>query len=274
MSICIHGTLVIVIPTKDGLIFAADSRSTISGQHFDNREKIKLVKNHDNFVFSITGTSEFISAPPQLDYELSEWLLVAPKEFDGAEIISNLLAQETTINNNNLLAIANSFNSEISRFLNSKPEIKSQYLGNELCRVVLASYDFNKSYSIIGTFVISISSSGIINFEKNEISELSKKDKLVIKFYGEDEYVLNNVLNLNSLGRNFLNYDTRELFTTLKFIKQMSYLQAAKFSYSVINATSETSKLIPIPSGNGIGGIPNIFLINGKDKPKKITYKK
>lgn len=103
------GTLVIMIPTKDGIIAAADSRTTIGGKFYDVRKKLHTILD-SNIIFTITGTAEFIPGAPS-GVDISEWLIKAPALYNGNKMLEKYLSntKHTSINNSFLVEISKAF---------------------------------------------------------------------------------------------------------------------------------------------------------------------
>src|SRR5437588_3979742 len=86
------GTLVVVIPTRDGLVVAADSRSTVLGQNFDGAEKLQLANTETPILVTITGTSDFANMPPP-GVSLIDWMPNATYNYRGTAFVVSYLGK-------------------------------------------------------------------------------------------------------------------------------------------------------------------------------------
>ena len=58
------GTLIVGVPTSDGLVIAADTRRTMNGLACDFGTKLYVPKNLPSTVFGFTGLSGFYAIKP------------------------------------------------------------------------------------------------------------------------------------------------------------------------------------------------------------------
>jgi hypothetical protein len=90
------GTLVLFIPTKDGLVVAADSRSNINlgtaiPRHCDTAIKIIPLKNHDRAVITVAGTDKSYALNGAKLPDLCKYLQSAVPILDMPQIVANYL---------------------------------------------------------------------------------------------------------------------------------------------------------------------------------------
>ncbi len=90
------GTLILFIPTKDGLVVGADSRSNINlgtaiPTHCDTAVKIIPLKNYDRAVITVAGTDRSYPLPSGNLPDPCTYLQSAVPILDMPAIISNYL---------------------------------------------------------------------------------------------------------------------------------------------------------------------------------------
>jgi hypothetical protein len=81
-SSLVAGTLVVVAPSRDGLIVAADSRARIDGAVCDSYHKITEPDRPDRTVFVVLGRSIYLEPPPSGLPEPCTYLRQAPRLYD------------------------------------------------------------------------------------------------------------------------------------------------------------------------------------------------
>ena len=131
-----------VIPTREGVVVAADSRTTVAGKYFDNREKLHFLKGDPSVAFALTGTSEFIPFPP-LGVNLRKWVDTAEPEFEGSQIIASHLESNWNgeLSDESLRQIATAFGKAVYEFYVRRPNALRPFLGKDLCRFVMIQFD-------------------------------------------------------------------------------------------------------------------------------------
>jgi hypothetical protein len=90
------GTLVLFIPTKDGLVVAADSRSNVNlgtaiPRHCDTAIKIIPLKNHERAVITVAGTDQSYPLNGAKLPDLCKYLQSAVPILDMPQIVANYL---------------------------------------------------------------------------------------------------------------------------------------------------------------------------------------
>ncbi|MBL7074245.1 hypothetical protein ISS37_03285 [candidate division KSB1 bacterium] len=263
------GTLIVIIPTQDGIVIAGDSRSTVGGSYIDGQEKICFVENIVDLSFTMTGFTRANPPPPQ-NVGLLSWYEEAPLLYDGKKIMHSYLKEHKTdqINENFLMNLSRILIDTLTKYFNQSPAGKETFKGNDICKPVIVKYDYVNNWSTVATFEIAFNSIGALTLKNISIETLSASDKRCLYLFGEVDYVINNVFN--GEGREFLVSNFNELYDKPIFIGDMKSENASIIAKSIIDATSKISGIIPIPSGIGIGGTPSIYLIDGKNNPKRI----
>ena len=124
----------------------------------------------------------------------------------------------------------------------------SRYLGQNMFRAAIVSYDAQRETGLVGSFIIRVDSMGALALGNVEWHELLKADKTFddLYYFGETEYVEQFVFKL---GQRFLG-PYKGLFG--KTVSQTSLPDATSAALSLIIATEETAKIITPP--HGIGG--------------------
>lgn len=120
---------------------------------------------------------------------------------------------------------------------------------------------------MIGKFLIEVAEDSNLAASGIEVERLSQEELRYIGRYGEQEYVDEHVLK--GAGRKYLPMSLAKHWDGTEKIRDMSSASASIIVAAVIDATAETSKIIPISTG--VGGRPRIFLLDGKSSPKDLS---
>lgn len=254
------GTLVIMIPTKDGIVCSADSRTTVKGQYFDVRKKLHAIPRL-NIVFTITGTATFLPAPP-VSAELGEWIKKVQPLYDGAKIIQQhlLKTKPKSIDKPFLTKLSATFIQSLKSFFDERPGTALRFHNKELCRVVVAQYKPATCESTFGTFAVSVTEKNEVTVTHLPVEKYLPTDLKVYKVYGEDDYLISQVFK--GKGRQYLRENFFEIAQRSKTISKLSHLDAAYLAHSMITAASRMSEIVRPKSG--IGGEVQLLLIRGK----------
>jgi len=242
------GTLVLVIPTRDGIVAAADSRGAVRGQFYDGRKKLHTAPTIPPTVFAITGTADFPNAiqpgvPPE------DWSYA----FRSHESVSPCLVQdrEFVLTPGRMRDIGEALALSVGNFLTRSGKLE-EFTGRDVCRLVLCQPDAATGDSLYGSVAINMSSTGTVSLSGPRFERYLLDGYGYVERIGEGSY-LNEVV-LNGPGRQFLTNEALSLMTSPYRIEDIDSREAAAIATAVIQAAEYTTKLSPILSGSGIGG--------------------
>ncbi|MCX5884508.1 MAG: hypothetical protein NT096_01110 [Proteobacteria bacterium] len=256
------GTLVVIVPTKDGLIAAADSRSTFSGKYFDIAKKLNILSGL-NTIFSITGRSDFFPSPPP-GVDLEEWLTKTPKLYSGNLVVEQYLREHKlkSLNDAHLKKLAEHYVASLNDFFSNRPDAPYPYQGKELCLVIIGQYNPKSRQSLLATFLVSVTTQGTAEYYGLLIQTYKRNDEVKYRGFGETNYCNKQVLE--GPGKKFLDKEFFDILQRAKRISQLGYSEGAFLASSIITAASKMAEIVPPPSG--IGGNVQVILIDGKSK--------
>jgi hypothetical protein len=271
LPIPVSGTLVVIVPTADGLIVAADSRTSLLGTTCDGQYKITELRRPKRTVIAVTGEVAFIAPPGAEVQDMCGYLKSAPHMLDFSSAIKSYLERKNVDPFKlSLDELGAECVKEVERFRRIYPLVFEQYIGNEIFSVVIASYDPRSKNSLVLNFVIRIDAATrkveAARFTRNLISQQSRRG---VWSYGETDYLNKNVFG--GIGRGFLTSDTRSFILVDKPVSEARLEQAIAAATNIIDATSLTTQIIPSPSG--IGGPVDIVLLGKKRRPEQIRWK-
>ncbi len=261
----VQGTLVVMIPTNEGVIIASDSRSSISGSTiFDDVQKISVINKSTAFI--ITGTFEILPKPPT-GISVRDWVIDAPRLFSFEEVAEKyLMNNQASLSNQYIEAIATVLIQKLSEFINQHPENSTHLKGRNLCQLVIAQYDALTKASHFGHLKVCVSTSGDAKTTETWIKTYSSLDEPPFLRFGESDYLNNEVLSSN--GKYLLPQRFHQIGQNAKRIELLSLQDGAFMAYTLIEAASEQAKIVPPKTA--IGGPTYVILINGINEPTRL----
>jgi len=271
-DILIRGTLVVVIPINDGIVIAADSRSSDERNKkvfWDNADKIKFIPGNLEIAFTLTGLSKVYAPQPDSITDLSEWQEKGTTLWNGKKIIGDFLKSYdlNQINNELLKEVGNVLTTSLEKLIKTSNNKLVQFKGKEVSQFVIIRYDPQLHRSTIATLKVKRQIQGDFVSEDISIQSFSKDNKRTMDIYGEGEYALKYVINDNT--RQFLRDEFYNLWNSLTYIEEMTLDNATILATLLINATSSATYIIPTQTGVTIGGAIQVFFINGLVRPKR-----
>ena len=93
LLVCIpaHATLAVVIPTRDGIVVAADSRLTFMGSQCDGAFKILIPAQPTRTAVIVTGDGLFLQPSPAKLSNPCDSLISAPRFLDIGSVVTDYL---------------------------------------------------------------------------------------------------------------------------------------------------------------------------------------
>ncbi len=267
--ITLGGTLIVIIPTRDGVVVASDSLASVGGVSVPNRGKLHTVPGSARTVFTITGTATFVSPPPSTT-DLVTWVQRAEPMFSGDEIVGGVLSQtgDTDVTEPLLHLVGESLVKGFTAFFQRSQDVQRIFAGEDICLPLIVQFDAKIGHTKIARLVIRANSEGEPLTAQHTIDDIAPNDPRYIGTFGETDYVNENVLRPGSVGWPHLGPGFLELWNGPTLAREMIPENAAKIAARVIHATEEASRVVPIKTA--VGGKPVVMLVNGKDPPRLI----
>jgi hypothetical protein len=256
------GTLVVVVPANGGIIVAADTRSTVGGVYCDGVEKLSIPKLRKNTAVFETG--EGIQLPPRGHSQPLDDICRYAKSATPLLDMRAFLVQRVDAKPNEVLTkiemqeIAQESLSKVMEYAHKYETSHplAVYLGQDMFRAGIVSYDLKREIGSFGTFVVRIDDHGIPVLGDVDWNEFPKSEKIFVFYLGETEYV--NQYVLSSAQQTLNSYNA----LTGKTVLQTSLSDAISAALSLITATEETTKIMQPPTG--IGGPIDVITITEK----------
>jgi hypothetical protein len=257
------GTLAIFLPTRDGLVVAADRRQTPRGIFCDGVNKILIPNGMPRTVVVITGYVSLQDTSRISDAELCKYLAETPAPIDfGRTALKFLEARRAALKELDGRAFADQIYADIMPYLqagNLRP-----FFGTRLAQIVIADFDPDTKASTILALGIDLDWNGNFLLQPLPVSERTNvrgttfelSDTRAALPFGEVEYYKQNVIA--GFGARFLGEAYHEFLQKEK-ISDVDTQLGRTVAQNLIEAASNATKAIAAPSG--IGGGVSIALI-------------
>lgn len=245
----LSGTLVTFVPFREGLVCAADSRSTLpQGEYIDSATKLK----HDSTthtLYTVTGKSTFYDIPRSLKpTALNVRTLMSSEEpcFDASMVIESVLPKRFSLLNQ---AFIDPIREKVSQAFNDFADrYGQQRLQGEIFQVVLAQYNPRNKLSTLASFKVVMNNNVGIYLTETEFITKGTLDPATHLSYGEVEY-LNSVVFTK--GRHHFPLDFFKLTATLPRIQDLGQPVALYLARGIIQAAISMAEVEPPASGIG-----------------------
>jgi hypothetical protein len=265
------GTLVVLVPSADGLVVAADSRISLFGATCDSQYKITELTRPKRTVVAVTGDMAFIKPPDDGVHDVCGYLQSAPRMLDIPALIKRSLERKSSDPFKlSLEDLGSECVQAVQRFRESSPLALEPYIGREIFSVVIASYDPRSKTSLVMNFVVRIdAASHRVEADRFTRIPIPPQDRRGVWSYGETDYLNRNVFG--GIGRKYLTGPTLDFILADQLVANVRLDQAVSVAVNVIEAAGRTTQLVPSPSG--IGGPIDIVLLGQKRQPQQIQWK-
>ncbi|MCW2219504.1 hypothetical protein M2232_003036 [Bradyrhizobium japonicum] len=255
------GTLVVIAPSRDGLVFASDTRLTVDvGSFCDGHTKILEPSPPKRLLLAVTGRRGFHPLDRMFAKDICEYVRTTPREFDFGLVAKAYIEgsnNQIDLKTFDMLALGNYCAVELQKYFASQPAYVPRTNADAFtAHIVLASYDPENQIAIVRSVLLNVNAQNInIEVSLNEHYGVDSEASPVL--VGEQPYVLAHVLPvINSFE---ISESTREAlgsFPIMKFkrVGDTSINEAIALASDLINATSQRTNVVPAPSGVG-GGV-------------------
>jgi hypothetical protein len=271
LSLGPHGTLVVMIPTRDGLVVAADSRSTVNSLTCDEVYKIVVVPRRERTVLAVTGTGVFLPIRKEQPTDLCRFIREEKPLLD-----IETLAQEFLSKGRGDLAPGEVY-SLGSACVSATREFQAKYrrlqplaraAGKAIYTVVIGMYNPSQRAATITYFKVIIGPEDLLpRLDAPQQVRVFESDVLATYSFGETDYVAKHV---GAVADRYLG-DYISLLNKRKIVGDVSVAEARRAAFSLIYASSRATEIIP--SESGIGGPIDIVLLGTPPRPLKLDWK-
>ena len=274
MLVCLtsaaHATLAAIVPARDGLAVAADSRLSFMGASCEGGAKILIPPRPARTVVVVTGDSFFVAPPPAGTHDACRYLAGAPSLLDIGSIVLKALQGQSGNDSAgvNFAAVLLACTEGLEEFQKRYPGALRAYAGRAVFSVVVASYDPVRHAATLRNFSAGVDARGG-RVEARRVSQtvLTPKSPGGIWIYGEAGWL--NRAVYGGPGRRFLSAATLQLLSDRRPIATTSRAQALEAAENVVRAAIRTAKMVPPPSG--VGGAIRAVYLGENTHPRPLT---
>jgi hypothetical protein len=270
-TIFLCGTLVVLVPTKEGIIIAADSRGATANHAFcDEVSKlIEIESGPVHTVATLTGLSEVLTSRKDQDVcqrlrEGAIWLDLK-KEFKSFVEAQSGTAATITIGG---------FVPKLTEAFATLPSAEVPFLqslvGKTISQLIIASYDPETSTSWIRHAILSVTSDTKPVILGEVVEKISLEHSKMIYRWGETEYADSQLTN-GALSRAFVKKDTFRFFTSQGIVRYVTKDQSISAAVDYIEAVSAAASKSNPPVG--IGGPVDVLFIGSEMRPQRVRWK-
>lgn len=263
-------TLVVLVPSVDGLVVAADTRISILGAQCDGQFKITELATPARTVVMVTGDSIFVQPPGPRETDLCRYVATAPRTLDIAATVRSYLERNAASSEKySLEDLGKACVQAVQRFQQSNPAAFRSYKGREIFSVIVASYDPASRISTMRNFVVCIDAkTGEIRAARFAQIAVSPQDRRGVWSYGETNYLEKQVYA--GIGHQYLATSTLDFILVNKPVAEAPLDRAVAAAVNVIQAASLATRVVPASSG--IGGPIDVILLGRKPHPEPIQW--
>lgn len=257
----LNATLVVFVPTRDGIVVGSDSRVTVQGKYFDiATNKVRIAPTAKSIAFAITGNAYIYEVPPK-EISMRDWLQKNKPMFSGYGVVESYLASHPRfdLTNENVKRVGLAVAGALDKFLKLHPKQRNAFLGTEVCQLVLFEHTFGtQGYASV---IIGMTPQGDLLLKPTTSAHAHSNDFALVTYFGESAYTQQNVTSPNARGYGNLSASSRALLKTLEGtrVDDVRASDVAVFVKDLIRAVEETMKIVPAESGVG-GPVQLLFM--------------
>ena len=258
LTLPVHATLAAIVPARDGLVIAADSRLTFMGAACDGAFKILIPGRPARTVVIVTGASVFVPPPPASPHNPCRYLATAPRLLDIGAVVTRTLQQQSDSENIDIAALTRACIRALAQFQSRYPAVLRTYAGRDIFSVVIAGYDRARATTTLRNFAVRLDAhTRKIEIGRDSESVLTPQNPRGIWIYGETEW-LNRTVYAGP-GRRLLTAATLRFLGARAPIAGTTRAQALAAARNILAAAIRTARSNPPPSGIG-GAVHAVFI--------------
>ncbi len=269
--ISLDGTLVLAVPSNEGLVIATDSRMRVApGVFCDNQYKIIEPDRPDRSVIAVAGAGINVPGPGPDVRDLCAYSMRARRNYDiGALARDYVEARDANIATIQLDELAALCVETIVKFqMTHGLEPLKAFWDKRLFNVVLASYDPGARRSFVKRIGLNLEPGGRPFIDRRDSHNFSQESDGQLVAFGEAEFLNKNVVN--GVGQQFLRGAFAE-WQKQKTIAEINRSLALNAATDLIEAASKTADLMRYDGG--IGGPVDAVLLGEQRRPLRLRWK-
>jgi len=268
------GTLLVLVPTRDGLLVAADSREGADQSYCDGGTKI-VSASSPRTIISVTGTAKLYGASDlkSVSADLCKFLKTHEPLLNFETIVTGYIAVHPSINAAMFVGLQRSVLQAIRNFQRSHPKmiLRETPGENGYLSVVLGHFIPDRAVSVLAMFTVCLptAKAGPEVCQK-EWQEVDLKTLSLVHLYGNADFFQTQVFTeegRQALGQPYLN-DFFRFYAHSKPVGNVSADEATKVAVDIIESASRLASLRP--KSPAIGGPVRVVLIDYHKRPVQL----
>jgi hypothetical protein len=269
-TVFIAGTLVIMVPTQNGLVIAADSRVTNETRDRVCDEDFKLIEvSRGPLRIAATITANTGMRKPSNNPDYCEHLRTAPVWLDLRSDLRNHLE-----NSKSSAPSLTDFQLAAEDAFSKLPAEAMPYLkplvGSPFANLVIASFDPKSKVTRISRAILSLTANLQPRIGEETIEEIGPDHTKMFYRIGEQAYADTQMQN-GTLANLFENSATLKFLSSAGAVREVRRPEAINAAVDFINAVSKATKTVPAPSA--IGGPVDVLFIGDADRAERVRWK-
>lgn len=271
MSI-IAGTLILMIPVRNGFVIAADSRTSNDNQtkYCDESHKlIEITAGPPRTVAATTGINGLREPSDKEDFcqhlrEATVWIDV------NAELKNFIESRNDTAET---LSLAE-FEPRLRAAFASAPAAAAPYLsplaGKTLCRLFVVSFDPEHSATWFRYAMVSLTPDMEIVVSDETVMRFGPDNDKTFWRLGEQDY-LDDLMQRGKIAPHIKHRKTISFLNSVSKVQNVSKDRAIEVCSDVLAAVGEVAKTIKPPTA--IGGPTDILFVGAPERPERVRWK-
>jgi hypothetical protein len=264
-----QATLAVAVPSRDGLVIAADSRMTFMGAQCDGAFKILIPARPARTVAVVTGDGIFVAPPPR-GADPCRYLAGAPRLLDMDAVVTRALEHAGgDADRIDAAALAAACVRAVERFRAAHPGALRGYAGRAIFSVLVASFDRAGGTSTMRNFVVRVNGqTGRVEASRLRTAVIEPDQPGGVWIYGETDWVNRHVYA--GVGRGFLTPATQKFLRVQEPVSATPLDRAAAVAANVMEAACRAAQMEPPPSG--IGGEIHLVVAGRSRRPEPLPF--
>lgn len=253
-------TLIVVIPTGEGVIVASDAIAEVGGHLVPDRDKLRAVSPQT--IVTASGTTDL--------YRRSESgaptgpAIVATNDILSTEVTNRARPFITT-------AIVREAARSVARAVREcfalGPSVRDELVGLYICGIIV-QFDPCTRRTLVGQFRVEVTPEGNVVTSSLGMDTVQPTDRRDFLLIGEADWVKEHVLSTTGAGHRFLPAESGS-WTSGEMVQDVEPAAGARIARALIRATELTCDL-GVPHEQRIGGEPVVLFLNGLDGPTAV----
>ena len=252
-------TLILIVPTRDGIVIAADSRVTITYQnnrkYEDGATKVHFVATQPPIAFAFAGNADFPKSPPPA-VGIAQSTSSMEYHFRSIPAVEKAITSlsSTTLNDAFVKTVAGALAKELTNLFAADHDLRKTFSSAWVSKFFLVQS--HGATLLVGRASLSADAAGVVRVtEADALQPIAQDDPF--EPHVSTDYVKH---VLGGVGRQFL---PPGFSPTLggRRVRDVTPGDAVRYVRTIVQATEATTRLVPFGNNIGIGGPVKGYLV-------------